>query len=359
MALGYHKVWLENVWLVVGVITSPQNQANRDNIRASWMSELRSDSGVSRKLHGRNVQVRFVVGDVPCALEALAHENATHLDIAFVRAEDCRKGHSAAKVHAWFAHALVAWPSAKWLAKTEDDSYLWLSALTTDLRALSPNVSYVGLMGWTGGCTTDPNFCAPACWGGAGYGSRPACEPVCSDPKVIPQNSCCEMSKAERMRRTRMTIFASGMLDVRRRAFAQTVANCEYARRFFDRSAAWASRGTDEGAQCQSTDGSQGFAIAECGHESLTVADTANIYDTATTRISPFWTGGRPAEILSNRGVTLLSLARPRRLPLVLRAWRGPLQLKCLPNLAGRPTHPAWEAIFPTAPTAPCSWCTH
>lgn len=67
----------------------------------------------------------------------------------------------------------------------------------------------------------------------------------------------------------RMTPFAVGPLDARRRDLAEAVARCAYARRYFAR---LSPRGDAEGAMCGTTDGAQGHAIGECVSR-LAVAD--------------------------------------------------------------------------------------
>ena len=46
------------------------------------------------------------------------------------------------KMNAWVRHALVTWPTALFIGKTEDDTYVQLAVLEAELRALTsyPNV---------------------------------------------------------------------------------------------------------------------------------------------------------------------------------------------------------------------------
>ena len=56
--------------LVMGVMVIPSMRANRDAIRATWAYEA-----------GREMLVRFVAGDVPCARKALADEIKRFSDV--------------------------------------------------------------------------------------------------------------------------------------------------------------------------------------------------------------------------------------------------------------------------------------
>jgi hypothetical protein len=96
--------------LAIGVMVTPSNAAYRAAARQTWLNDAI-----------KHATVRFVAGDVPCAHRALDREVGLHNDIVFVRSDDCKKWHSPAKVHAWYAFALREYPQAAWIAKMEDD----------------------------------------------------------------------------------------------------------------------------------------------------------------------------------------------------------------------------------------------
>ena len=96
--------------LAVGVMVVPSNAAYRAAARQTWLNDA-----------VRHATTRFVAGDVPCAHAALDREAELHGDVVFVQSDDCKKWHSPAKIHAWYTHALGAYPQALWIAKMEDD----------------------------------------------------------------------------------------------------------------------------------------------------------------------------------------------------------------------------------------------
>jgi len=131
--------------LVLGVMTAPGATRNRDNLRA-----------LSHRPHAHGVRTVFVLGDVDCARRPTAAEHIAHRDFVFVNASDCQTWHRAAKVDAWYRHALARWPSAHWIGKSEDDALVRVSALARDLAALDATQPwYYGIMAWIGLCDSE------------------------------------------------------------------------------------------------------------------------------------------------------------------------------------------------------------
>ena len=281
--------------LALGVVSAPASEARRNAARGSWLR----DAAV---LDGR-VAVRFVLGSsaasssdhddyyesaaaaAKCRDVAEAALRASPRDVLLVDAPDCNMWHSPAKVHAWFQAALVAFPNAQWLGKTEDDAMLWASALLTDLHSLPPAAQYYGVMAWQGSCRsavadvdeaassaaltaaaltaanplTAPVECS-GCYAGALANGVGMCRAAHCRAGGTAANGrrCCQVGCP---RTVRMAPFAIGALDVRARPLAASVARCGYATRYFR----WLSRlGMLRGALCATTDGSQGHAIHEC-----------------------------------------------------------------------------------------------
>ena len=171
------------------------------------------------------------------------------------------------KTHAWFKAALVAFPSAAWIGKTEDDAIIWPSALLTDLAAVSTSTDWYGQMHWQGSCrhqhVTAMADCS-GCYGGALQQGPSICRPVWCKGKG--SSRCCQLGCPHA---ARMTPFALGALDVRRRSFAAAIAHCAYAERFF-RSVS--EHSVSLASMCATTDGSQGHAVGECV-ENVRMAD--------------------------------------------------------------------------------------
>ena len=123
----------------LGMVTAPFAVGRREQVRATM---LRYDTVTS----GRTV-FRFVVGDfMPThakrddRLLLLAQEINRKRDIVQLDAID-GTGISVAcscveKTTAWIRYALLQWPSARYIGKTEDDTYVQLAVLEAELRAL-------------------------------------------------------------------------------------------------------------------------------------------------------------------------------------------------------------------------------
>jgi hypothetical protein len=123
----------------LGMVTAPFAVGRREQVRATM---LRYDTVTS----GRTV-FRFVVGDfMPThakgddRLLLLAQEISRKRDIVQLDAID-GTGISVAcscveKTTAWIRYALLQWPSARYIGKTEDDTYVQLAVLEAELRAL-------------------------------------------------------------------------------------------------------------------------------------------------------------------------------------------------------------------------------
>lgn len=242
--------------LAIGVLSAPDAHARRDSIRRTWVQDATvSDSRVA---------VRFVLGRWPeaCVRSAEA-EAAAHKDVMFVATHDCSLWYAAEKVHLWFKTALTTFPSAQWLAKSEDDTVLWPSAVLTDLLALSADTDYYGSMSWQGSCRRprkpwEPEVDCAGCYGGALINGPSLCRPSLCRAASRTAVRCCQIGCP---RSTRMVPFAIGALDARRRSFARSIASCAYADSFFTRLSAGSHRLS---MLCMTTDGAQGHAIGEC-----------------------------------------------------------------------------------------------
>ena len=267
--------------LVVGVMTAPLiNARNRRLIRRTMFEAL---------LTHRAIRAAFVVGDVPCARRAMLEESNTHRDVVWINATDCHKAYGAEKVHAWYRHALHAWPSTPWLAKAEDDGLVMLPAVLRDLRSLDASkLTWYGVMGWVGSCTlgtgcsvelgraaagktqTDRGFvgCCGGCFGGLWQGRRvpkgpcvPGSKETGPFPKAVGGAACPSVA---------VSPFPMGPIEVRSRGLAAAVGRCGYARDYF---AAMSTRGGAIQNECASMDGAQGHAAAHCLQSPLTLAD--------------------------------------------------------------------------------------
>jgi len=252
--------------LVLGVMTAPGATRNRDNLRA-----------LSHRPHAHGVRTVFVLGDVECARRPTAAEHNAHRDFVFVNASDCQTWHRAAKVDAWYRHALARWPSAHWIGKSEDDALVRVSALARDLAALDATQPwYYGIMAWVGLCDSEAPACdsAPtgcclgACFAGplqrvhtnssacmSGRCSPPGCRP--KPPAAARRRSCPPQSCAEAL----IVPFAIGPVEVRSAPLARAVAECSTSGRYF---ASLSVAGETLREDISSMDGNQGLPLARC-----------------------------------------------------------------------------------------------
>lgn len=203
----------------------------------------------------RRVIGRFVIGHHhgPCNSTRLVREIDRHGDFALVDSPDCKKWHSAEKVHKWFQYALVKWPRTPWLAKMEDDGMLWPAALAADLSALR-NSTYYGVMRWAGMCSTARD---KQCYAGSFLREVPSCE-VKDQTRCNATKHCCEPLCPGRVV---LSPFACGPLDVRHRSLAQQVASCAVADAFFREASA---TGDARETMAATTDASQAVALSQC-----------------------------------------------------------------------------------------------
>jgi hypothetical protein len=233
--------------LVLGVLADPANAASRDAMRRTWLLDPAVTTGAAI--------VRFVIGALaPCAQDTLG-EARSHGDVAYVNTSDCAPWHASSKVHAWFAYALLRFPSTPWFGKAEDDSMLRVGSLLADLALLrssssARHVLYGANMQWIAHCrqrrsaararsgAVDPTTwsrrtCAQGCWLGtlareitSSGRSRPArCERGFDGAAVLPGSADCPILP--------YAPFAPGPLDVRSAPLARLVATCGYARSYF------------------------------------------------------------------------------------------------------------------------------
>lgn len=261
--------------LAIGVISDPRAGLIREAARASWFRDPAVLTG--------QTWVRFVLGDVPCAKDAASDEAREFGDISFVDAQDCKKWHSAGKVHAWYKHALEK-TAAPWLAKMEDDGMLRVSALLHDLGRLR-HAEYYGVLRWGSSCIrrADGDECPPSCFAGDFEGrQRSACRVPrfkaarwsgCRWSAWEPRTKCCDDACAAPDRMVSAP-FACGPLDVRSRVLARRLAGCAAADRLFRAAATESERGA---AMCISTDGAQGAALTLChARHELRLADATD-----------------------------------------------------------------------------------
>ena len=139
--------------LAAGIVSAPEYLERRVGSRESWLKW----PNVCRS--GCALTVRFVVragGALPAAVDwLLAQEERAHGDMLRVDVpwNETRLRGPVLSVAAWFAHAVVRFASATFLAKMDDDAYVHtpgLEALLRQVRAAAPSAErvYLGPMSW-------------------------------------------------------------------------------------------------------------------------------------------------------------------------------------------------------------------
>ena len=127
------------VSIAVGMITAPFLWDRRGQVRSTMLQ-------YPPVLAGR-MAFRFVIGNhlpslsdsdsVRSKVAALDLEDSQHGDIVRVDSIDGPSLDNACscveKMAAWVQYALVAWPAASFIGKTEDDTYVHLPKLLADL----------------------------------------------------------------------------------------------------------------------------------------------------------------------------------------------------------------------------------
>ena len=264
--------------LALGVATDPSCVACRRAIRDTYLHDV-PPAAVAK----------FFAGDVACAHDALDDEAGAHADIVFVRSPDCNKWYSAEKTHAWFRHALQAYPSAVWIGKTEDDALLSVEALLGDLARLDPaQVDIYGPMMWGNRCTRDAasgdalglpcSFCYAGSWQRGPFTSpvsAPSCRRGCSQTG----RACVLNAGTPSCPHKRSFAFAWGGLEVRSRRHAAAIAGCGYADAFM---ANMSARATE---MCAATDEAQGHVADVCASAaSASVSEAAAASASASPR---------------------------------------------------------------------------
>lgn len=138
----------EEVFLAIGIVSAPEYVHRRAVLRHTWLS-----------LPAPGVHTRFVVRALhaPARLHRqLSAEQRTHSDILEVSVpwNETRLRGPVLTLAAWIRHAASQLPSARYIAKVDDDSYLHAPGLAELLRStLHPSLgahamAYIGTLTW-------------------------------------------------------------------------------------------------------------------------------------------------------------------------------------------------------------------
>ena len=120
-------VWDPNPVFAVGLLSMTPSASARRNARATMHRRF------AALLQSRTVVVRYLLAGQ--GTEELEHENATHGDLLLLPTPEGIQ-HCWRKVTEWFAYALVRYPRTPFIGLSDDDAYLHLERVSTDLALL-------------------------------------------------------------------------------------------------------------------------------------------------------------------------------------------------------------------------------
>ena len=222
--------------LAMGMVIGPFNFAKRAQVRSTM---LQSPS----VLHGV-VAWRFVVGgelSKDARRRRLEAEVSSSSDVLLLPevldgADVAMPCSCTEKVYAWYTHALERWPLARWIGKTEDDTYVNLEQLLFDLRGLARHpMVYYGLMN---ACGMPPTVAAQRLssgFGGCFLGDfeEGSGQTALRDWPMSASMSTRRFGGTSACTAGAAAPFATGPLDVQSAEFARALfRDCSYTRSF-------------------------------------------------------------------------------------------------------------------------------
>ena len=156
-----------------GQASISQYRARRDNVR----DVQRVFSGLGQ---AASIELRFVLARpqaTSAQLQAVAEEQRRYQDMVYLNITESRFN-CALKFLLWFAHCQTAFPSARFYAIADDDTFIQLAHFEADLRTI-PAAGYVvwGLVMWS------VKHCRKRCPNESGtWGSDRAATAACASP---------------------------------------------------------------------------------------------------------------------------------------------------------------------------------
>lgn len=274
--------------LAVGVVASPGSMERR-----SWLRDA------LRRFDQPQVAQRFVIGCLGGDVAKLTEEIQQHGDIVVTGDPDSTPSACIEKSFAWWAFALVAFPRAAFIAKTDDDSLNNFGNLLDILTAPSisggaghssssvaePQLLYAG---WPQFTSFLPEFNIGCGWSGDSNGAIAATQvtrlggvhtncrfcvnhPFCYKHWLHPSSTGEPFNTTVRG----PFVFATGALQVMSHALATRVFTSDVTRAFVRRTALarherhpqWSGRSWDKPWwrrwECQAEDGTVGYAVFE------------------------------------------------------------------------------------------------
>lgn len=241
--------------------------------------------------------------------------------------------------HAWFSHALQAWPAAKWIGKTEDHVYVQTITLQWELERLPhANPLWLGLFYYAS--VGDASTPRTGCWGGQFE----------DDATASPKTQTALQGKESKCDKAGVPLVPSPSheLDLRTVPLARAIASCEYATEWLDRAfPAAAAEAEGKGARrkarcaadCAAT---QGHFVSRCASRIAGGGRLTLAHETWTKMhsLSPEQPGWRPFALPGNLTMALnMNLADHKNRDRGIEAWRAvhatlaPLRTSVLPPL--------------------------
>lgn len=248
--------------LVIGILPAEGSaraaraRSNMENARRFWVAAappdvltrfvVRAETAVGKPLRrrlalpGRRQQER----------RRQAHRRLEHGDdVVSLATPDGSACGCAELLRAWFAHALVHWPAAHFIGKTEDDVTISLHALRFELTRLAADrMLWWGLMAWTG--NGDIEHPRVGCWGG-GFEDDPVLSAKGIKNTLAKERACPDGARP-------IAPSPTHEVDIRSVPLARAMSECTYPRRWLDAMSASGRRCPNDCA------GVQGLWLTRC-----------------------------------------------------------------------------------------------
>ena len=134
----------------IGIISPPEFRARRDAIRRTWLSRVPHSMIVKFAVRAKSCENGSSTNGKHSAsstVSALVEESDDVVPLRSVCVHEPRSRGAVLSIWAWLQHATVAYASAGFIAKTDDDTWLDVAALRRYLHVVARNGSSHVLLG--------------------------------------------------------------------------------------------------------------------------------------------------------------------------------------------------------------------
>jgi hypothetical protein len=135
------------VLCAIGIISPPEFRARRDAIRRTWLSSVSHSMIVKFAVRSKTESCSNGQRSAASTASASVEEIDDVVPLRSVCVNEPRKRGAVLSIWAWLQHATVAYASAHFIAKTDDDAWLDVAALRRYLVVVARNGSSHVLLG--------------------------------------------------------------------------------------------------------------------------------------------------------------------------------------------------------------------